>query len=460
MDGVADAAALAAVPAVGAAAPAPAAARTLLRPIVEVAAISATSRPGSPASPDSVPSELFSAVRAKEMGQGAYLVPAHIAMAAFMSVTGPMEVTDYNFNSTGGNKLKKDLVQRLSYEQNGKRSLCDGLQLTAAGQALLATAPTRQVYRAGLACSGQSLNSKAPPNCQRACGGIGVCFHGCTDSRDRHHSCAFRIEITASLQDVDAGRFHVQVSGTHVPEGTVHVPPPPDGLKALPSVISALTRECLGGSTPTVAVNNTAANLGEGGAAASTRFVPLASTVSGRAKRERRKERGGTTDDISRIDRLVRQHLIQRQYVLYYIPGEMLVLSTPFLLEHARCDGQDMVVSDAKVDTAPDTKWSSIRAKSTVEYSGRTVPLVVWISPKENAHTVATGAGALRNAVACSEPNCDHRFLFHFNFDGQQGFKMTRICTPYFSPAVCIDKHMPSFRGFQRALYGAIFLCD
>eukprot|EP00964_Phaeocystis_antarctica_P135749 scaffold100108_cov87-Phaeocystis_antarctica.AAC.1 len=51
--------------------------------------------------------------------------------------------------------------------------------------------------------------------------------------------------------------------------------------------------------------------------------------------------------------------------VLYYTPGYMLVLSTPWALERAADEGRHMVGSDAKVDTVSGekSKWSSIRRR-------------------------------------------------------------------------------------------------
>ena len=212
-------------------------------PIVEVAAISPRPVDGQPA----VPSDLLSATAATQVGPRAYHIPAQLAMAAWLYATGPISVTGYNFKNAGGFRHKKNLASRVPYEPDGKRSPCDGLRLTDAGHALLATNPSCQVYRSVLACSGKSAHGKAPPNCQRLCGGIGMCFSDCADGRGTLHNCAFRVEITASLEDAVAGRFKVRLFGTHVPEGTLQVPPPADGLHAAPHITAALTRDCLGG---------------------------------------------------------------------------------------------------------------------------------------------------------------------------------------------------------------------
>ena len=347
------------------------------RPIIEVAAISAT----ADLSKTTLPSELLSAERATKVGARAYHVPMQLPMAAFLFATGPPDVVNYNLNAgVGGGKVNRLLVDRVPFEPDGKKSLCDRLQLTAAGLALLDSAPKRQTYRKVLACSAKSLYGKPHPNCQRECGGIGMCFSDCTESRDRHHGCTFRITITASLQNVDDGRFHVQLSGGHVPDGVWPVPPPTTGLKTVPYITRELATECLRlGSLPTVSVNGKASALDKNDSVvrvgASTRFVPPAKAVAGRVKRMRRQERGDNVADLARVDTLVREQLIQRQLVLLYIPGYLLALSTPFALERARCDGQWMVVSDAKVDTVQGvtSKWSSIRGKSADNHRGPTL---------------------------------------------------------------------------------------
>ena len=93
-----------------------------------------------------------------------------------------------------------------------------------------------------------------------------------------------------------------------------------------------------------------------------TRFSPAMSAVANGVKRERRKERGGSMDDATRVHQLVAS-IVQRGMVLYYKPSEQLVLATPFSLEMARRFGRNMIVTDAKVDTTMGRSfWSSIRS--------------------------------------------------------------------------------------------------
>ena len=88
--------------------------------------------------------------------------------------------------------------------------------------------------------------------------------------------------------------------------------------------------------------------LGEG-AERNTRLAPPARVLAGCKKRDKRKARGGSMDDATRIDQLVRRHLIHRGMVLLYKPGDQLVLATAWALEQART--ARMVSVDAKCDT-------------------------------------------------------------------------------------------------------------
>lgn len=229
---------------------------------IEVAANLAFPRAGSARTQAIVaPTELLSVAQAKLIEPGIYYVPVGMPMVAFLYATGPVEVTRYNFHVVRTKTFfdrrdrSRALVARVPYEESAKRCPGDSFRLTAVGNELLATQPGRLAYKQELACSGKSLHGKEPPNCWRKCGGIGACAYGC-DDRSRNHGCSFRVEISASLQDVELCRFTVKLVGTHVPEGTCAVPPPLDGLKPASYVISKLTRDCLGGCIPTTAVNN------------------------------------------------------------------------------------------------------------------------------------------------------------------------------------------------------------
>ena len=83
--------------------------------------------------------------------------------------------------------------------------------------------------------------------------------------------------------------------------------------------------------------------------------------------------------------------------------------------------------------------------------------MAVWISPVEDAETVGLGAETLAINVPCSAPNCDHAFFVTYGADGS--IRMRRRCIRWYAPAVCLDKHLPSFKGFERAGYGWRSLC-
>ena len=115
----------------------------------------------------------------------------------------------------------------------------------------------------------------------------------------------------------------------------------------------------------TCVVNNTMSEQPEGSEHNSA-WVPPSYVVANAAKSARRAQRGGSMADGERVDLLVRTQLVQRQLVLLYIPGYILVLSSPWCLERARTEGRHMICSDAKVDTVTGerSKWSTIRRRS------------------------------------------------------------------------------------------------
>jgi hypothetical protein len=429
------------------------------------------------------PSSIASAgTLARQLDSNTWHVQQHVAMEAFLYTSGPQEITRYNFGLVA-RVIKHELVRRQPHLSGGAYSAADTFQLTSVGEERRKSKPTLNCFRWEMACTGRAAHGKAAPNCQRVCGGISVCLESCTDGGKPHHACTVRIVVSASLEDVASNRMvatlkgasalpllpmhphrpslslaaHV-LAGHHVPPGTPAVPPPLSGLTAAPSVKAKLKREVVGGQTPTVVVNNAATELElPEGSSSNSRFVPPAAVVARAAKSVRRAQRGGSMSDVTRVDLLVRCQLVQRQLVLLYIPGHILVLSTPWALERARTDGKLMVASDAKVDTVAGvvSKWSSIRTKTA---RGLSVPNAVWISPEENGTTVEEGATALAVNVACDKPDCDHAFIIEYRSDGS--IHMRRRCKRWYAPAVCIDKHLPSFHGFQAAGYGWRSLCD
>ena len=356
------------------------------------------------------PSQLAStAGTAIKLSDTAWLVPQGLAFETFLYSSGPPEISRYNFNLVL-RRQKPELMRRQPSQPGGGYNPSDTLVLQPLGVETRAINPTTICWREEWACSGKSANRKMPPNCYHLCGGISACLPDCTQSTEAHHNCSFRIIVTASLEDVRHNRRRVEVqgahsypsclslsllspssltlncsvpspSGYHVPPQTVAVPPPLDGLKPAPSLKAELARKVARGTdTPTSAVNAAAADL-PSGATPNSSFVPPTKVVARLAKSLRRNERGGTLPDPVRVDLLVRSHLVQRQMVLLYEPGQMLVLSTPALLEMA-C-GAKMVSSDAKIDTVAgvQSKWSSIRGKTPC---GLSAPFAVWIGPEEN----------------------------------------------------------------------------
>ena len=369
----------------------------------------------------------------------------------FIFANAPSRITRYNWTKVV-EKVESARVTRLL--SSAKTDLSDIFLLTTAGKAMLGSLIG---WRVEFACTGRSAYLKAPPNCQRiCCGTFGECLPSCS-SRARYRHCSVRVVLSATLADIAAGVVLISLRGEHVPRGSAQpVPPPLKGLKPMPEVLNQLARDVAGRLYPSVAVNNSVATLGEG-VERNTRLAPPARAVAGRAARNKRKDRGGSMDDFSRSDVLVRTHLIQRDNILFYRPGEQLVLTTAWALERARTDGARMVTTDAKVDTVTKirSKWSSFRA---VTPSGLSVPLVVSISPDETAETIERFTTALARNVQCHDPTCPHTVIEKHGADGS--YERSLICVRDWYPACCLDKHIPSFNGLTAAGLTQLFLCD
>ena len=344
----------------------------------------------------------------------------------------------------------KELVVRRS--AGPKQGYSDIFELTPASRV---TSSHTVVWRVELACTGASLYGKPPPNCQRpCCAGFGVCYEGCKGGS--RYGCSVKVVIEASKAAIEACEVKITLLGEHVPFPMRLLHPPPDGRKPMPAVLTQLGLQCAQGGLPTRVANAAAAMLGEG-IEHSSRFVPPAHVLRGLKKRDSRCARGGAMDDTQRIDELIRKHLVQRNMVLLYIPGEHLILTTPWALERARVDGKKAVTTDAKVDTVTGvrSKWSSIRCKTP---RGLSVPLVVGISPTETAVSIERLVGALALNVRCSSPSCAHTLVEMHGADGRYERRLS--CERWWSPAFTIDKHIPSFTGLHAAQIQNVFLCS
>ena len=221
----------------------------------------------------------------------------------------------------------------------------------------------------------------------------------------------------------------------------------------MPVALRQLRHECAKGEFPSRAVNAAVASLGEG-APRQTRLAPPAHVLAGCKARDKRRARGGSMDDATRIDKLVRCHLIQRGMILLYLPGVQLVLTTPWALEQARL--ARMISTDAKVDTVTGvrSKWTSIRFKTR---RGLSAPGCVWIAPDETAETIERGTNALACNLRCNEASCPHTALETYGADGR--YERRLCCSRWWFPSVVIDKHIPSFHGLRAAQLSDIVLC-
>ena len=444
---------MALVPAAAAAALVPAAAAAALVPatdtVIRVKARPVTDGSSTAAAPG-VPRELVAAQPPERQPDGTFIVRAQHALAAFMYCSGPCSVTEYNWNQVYI-RMAQTLVKRHMTAEKADPFM-DTLHLTPTGAT---TRASRNVFTRELACTGRSEYGEPDPNCFSECGVIGACVKGCPGGV--HHKCTARLTIKASVDDVRKGQFRVATRNKHVPTGVIPMPPPPRGRRVAAHVKAEMAKQCLGGSLPVQVVNSASAALGAH-PQTSSRFVPPAAVASRAVKLERRTDRGTAPTDELRVDQIVRERLIQRQCVLLYEPGGILVLTSPAALEAAFESGRRDVASDAKVDvvTGMKVKWSTIRGRSV--RGGRWVPFIIWISEHENTETVTAAARALRNAVRCSDPACMHDWQCTFSSSGS--FKMERTCAikSYAPRHVCVDKHMPSIAGF-RAVFGTISLC-
>ena len=365
----------------------------------------------------------------------------------FLFANGPARITAYNFNTIQETTFGERVTRMKS---TAKNDLSDIFQLTPAGRA---ASGSLLGWRLELACTGKSMYGKASPNCRRACcGGFGSCLSDCECSR-RFDGCSVRILITATLDDIRDAFVHVVLRGEHVPPGVQLVPPPLNGLKPMPAALRLLRDDLVSGELPSRAVNKAVAKLGEG-AERNTRLAPPGHVLAGCKARDKRRARGGSMDDTTRIDVLVRRHLIHRNMVLLYIPGEQLVLTSPWALEQARL--ARMVSMDAKCDTTTGvrSKWVSCRFKTS---RGLSAPGCVWFVREEPADTVTRGVTALSCNMRCDDPSCPHTLIVTHSAGGRYERRLS--CPRWWAPPFVIDKHIPSFHGLLAAQIAQLFLC-
>ena len=121
-------------------------------------------------------------------------------------------------------------------------TLADDYALTSMGDAKRRRQPGHQGIRWRMMCSGnegtKEENQLGVVNCMRGCGGLGQCKAGCFvmspanmyASGNRFeaakHRCAARLEITATLEEINQGVVRVQLKETHTPNPAGAVPPP------------------------------------------------------------------------------------------------------------------------------------------------------------------------------------------------------------------------------------------
>ena len=112
--------------------------------------------------------------------------------------------TRYNFQLVA-RMIKTQFVRRQPFLGGDKYSPADTYVLTEVGESRRETHPDTNCFRWEMACTGKSAHGKAAPNCQRVCGGFGMCLLSCAHGAKKHH--------TATLEDVFQGRFLVRIKG-------------------------------------------------------------------------------------------------------------------------------------------------------------------------------------------------------------------------------------------------------
>jgi hypothetical protein len=170
---------------------------------------------------------------------------------AFVFANGPAFVTHYNFKQPRGRKVDLKYLAINSHLPSRKSDMQDILTLTPAGVELSKRDPHAVVYEWEFACTGKSYYTTTAPNCHRTCcGGYGTCLEACGGRAHRYSSCGFRVTLTATLEQVAAGKVAIACWGTHVPEGVLALPPPPEGRRPAPEQLRGLIRECLNNVNP------------------------------------------------------------------------------------------------------------------------------------------------------------------------------------------------------------------
>ena len=116
-----------------------------------------------------VPHELEAAHPPERQPDGTFVVHAQHAMAAFVYLSGPRSVTEYNWNQVYA-RTQKALVERRVTAAKADPFM-NTLRLTPAGDIAEAD---RNVFTLELACTGRSEYGEPDPNCFRECGVAGA----------------------------------------------------------------------------------------------------------------------------------------------------------------------------------------------------------------------------------------------------------------------------------------------
>ena len=125
-----------------------------------------------------------------------------------------------------------------------------------------------------------------------------------------------------------------------------------------------------------------------------------------------------------------------------------MVFSNQWALKLAAEYGRNLAATDAKHDTTEGCKsmFSSVGVFTPKGW----FTVLVWLSTKEDEHTIYAGLSALSRNIPCMDPTCEHRLSETFGPDGSYSRKL--LCRDQsFQPHLCIDKHVPSLNAADSA---------
>uniref|UniRef100_A0A7S2MB36 Uncharacterized protein n=1 Tax=Haptolina brevifila TaxID=156173 RepID=A0A7S2MB36_9EUKA len=161
-----------------------------------------------------------------------WLVPFGSTMGAFFVFGGPPTITQYCWHPV---RVKIDgemvvhrpaVVPLVGNSDAVRHDLLDHFELTKRGIRQAQYNQTQLIYTRELYCFGRSKDRREGgpprPNCERACGGLGVCAPGCAGplTNDHSHHCGARVSICTTPQLLYRGLMRVALVSDHHSQGS------------------------------------------------------------------------------------------------------------------------------------------------------------------------------------------------------------------------------------------------